>query len=297
ELDDLYRSFFQLATTQVATAIANARAYEEERKRAEALAEIDRAKTLFFSNVSHEFRTPLTLMLGPLEDLLQAETDVGPKVLTQLQVMHRNGLRLLKLVNNLLDFARIEAGRAQASYEPVDLCAYTAELGGVFRSAIERAGLRFTVECEPLSDVTYVDREMWEKIVLNLLSNAFKFTFEGEIALAVQPVAEGVAVTVRDTGIGIAADELPRLFERFHRVRGARSRSHEGTGIGLALVRELVRLHSGTVRVDSEPGRGTTFTVTLPVGKAHLPLDRIGAARTVASTALTGRAYVDEAVR
>jgi PAS domain S-box-containing protein len=297
ELDELYRSFFELATTQVATAIANARAYEEERKRAEALAEIDRAKTLFFSNVSHEFRTPLTLMLGPLEDLLRSEHGVGSEARAQLDVMHRNGLRLLKLVNTLLDFARIEAGRAQASYEPVDLCAFTAELGGVFRSAIERAGLRFNVECQPLPDVAYVDREMWEKVILNLLSNAFKFTFEGEITLAVRRAGDGAEVSLRDTGVGIAAEELPRLFERFHRVRGARSRSHEGTGIGLALVRELVRLHGGTVRIESEPHRGTTFTIALPLGKAHLPLERIGAARTLASTALTGHAYVEEAAR
>src|SRR5215510_2062766 len=178
--DELYRSFFELVTTQIATAIANGRAYEEERKRAEALAELDRAKTAFFSNVSHEFRTPLTLMLGPLEDTL-AEDGLPPSAHDRLEVARRNSLRLLKLVNTLLDFSRIEAGRIQAVYEPVDLAKFTTDLASVFRSTVERAGLELVVDCPPISEPVYVDREMWEKIVLNLLSNAFKFTFEGEI--------------------------------------------------------------------------------------------------------------------
>ena len=140
-------------------------------------------------------------------------------------------------MNTLLDFARIEAGRAQASYQPTDLCALTAELASNFRSACERAGIRFVVDCEPLAEPVYVDREMWEKIVLNLLSNAFKFTFEGEIAVRMRDAGDAVELTVSDTGIGIPPDELPRMFERFHRVENARGRSHEGSGIGLALVR------------------------------------------------------------
>src|SRR5215468_2794532 len=180
--DDEYQGFFALVAGQVTTAIANARAYEEERHRAEALAEIDRAKTAFFSNVSHEFRTPLTLMLGPIEDIL-AEDQMPSRAHERLEVAHRNSLRLLKLVNTLLDFSRIEAGRIQAVYEPVDLATFTADLASVFRSAIERAGMELVVDCPPLSEPVYVDREMWEKIVLNLLSNAFKFTFEGEISV------------------------------------------------------------------------------------------------------------------
>jgi signal transduction histidine kinase len=170
--DDDYRSFHELAAGHISTAIANARAYEEERKRAEALAEVDRAKTAFFSNVSHEFRTPLTLMLGQLEDAL-AEGGLPPPMRERLEVAHRNSMRLLKLVNTLLDFSRIEAGRIQAVYEPVDLATFTADLASVFRSAIERAGMSLIIDCPPLSRDTYVDREMWEKIVLNLLSNAF----------------------------------------------------------------------------------------------------------------------------
>ena len=138
---------------------------------------------------------------------------------------------------------------------------------------------------------------MWEKVVLNLLSNAFKFTFEGEIEVSLRTAGATVEMTVRDTGTGIPAEEIPRLFERFHRVKGARGRSYEGSGIGLALVQELVKLHGGSVRVESEVDHGSKFTVTLPLGKDHLPADRIGGARTLASTGLGGDAYVQEALR
>jgi signal transduction histidine kinase len=297
KLDESYRGFFELMTTQVATAIANARAYEEERRRAEALAELDRAKTEFFSNVSHEFRTPLTLMLGPLEDTLAQSEGLSAEDRERLEVTQRNSLRLLKLVNTLLDFSRIEAGRIEAVYEPIDLAAFTAELASVFRSAIERAGLRLVVDCPPLAEVVYVDPGMWEKVVLNLLSNAFKFTFAGEIEVALRQAGELVELAVRDTGTGIPTEAIPHLFERFHRVKGARGRSFEGSGIGLALVQELVRLHGGAVRVASEVDRGTTFTVSIPTGKAHLPADRIGAARTLVSTGIRGEAYVEEVLR
>ena len=159
-LDEHYRAFFELLASQVGTMIQNARAYEEERHRAETLAELDRAKTAFFSNVSHEFRTPLTLFLGPIEDMLN-DVELPPTARERLLLAHRNALRLLKLVNTLLDFSRIEAGRIEASFEPVDLCALTHELAGVFRSLIERAGMRLVVDCSPLSGPVYVDREMW----------------------------------------------------------------------------------------------------------------------------------------
>ena len=295
-VDADYRSFFDLIAGHVGTAIANARAYQEERKRAEALAEIDRAKTAFFSNVSHEFRTPLTLMLGPLEEAL-TEAQLLPGVRERLDVAHRNSIRLLKLVNTLLDFSRIEAGRIEAVYERVDLCALTRELASVFRSAIEKAGLSLVVDCEPLSTPVYVDREMWEKIVFNLISNAFKFTFEGEIRVSLKEKDDRVELSVSDTGTGIPEDELEHLFERFHRVKGARGRSYEGSGIGLALVQELVKLHSGTVRVVSDVERGSTFSVSIPIGSDHLPTERLGASKTLVSTGLRGEAYVDEVVK
>jgi PAS domain S-box-containing protein len=297
--DDGYAGFLNLVAGQVAAAIGNAEAYEQERRRAEALAEIDRAKTAFFSNVSHEFRTPLTLMLGPLEEVLaKPRGDVRDENRNLVEIAHRNGVRLLKLVNTLLEFSRIEAGRVHGSYEATDLSALTAELASNFQSAIDRAGLRLLVDCQPLPQPVYVDRDMWEKIVLNLLSNAFKFTFEGEIAVSVRPSADGryAEVTVRDTGIGMSAEDLPHVFERFRRIEGARGRSFEGSGIGLALVQELVKLHGGNIRVESEPDRGSSFIVTVPFGTGHLATDRIGSGRSQVSTNVRAQAYVDEAI-
>ncbi len=297
-LDDAYRAFFDLIAGHLAAAVMNARAHEEEQRRAEALAELDRAKTAFFSNVSHEFRTPLTLLLGPVEDALADPAEpLPPGQRERLGTVHRSGLRLLKLVNTLLDFSRIEAGRVQAVYEPTDLAALTGELASSFRSACAKAGLRLAVDCPPLPEPVYVDRDMWEKVVLNLLSNAFKFTLEGGIEVRLRAAAGAAELTVRDTGTGIPAGELPRVFERFHRVEGSRGRTHEGTGIGLALVLELVKLHGGSVRADSAPGRGSTFSVSVPTGTAHLPANRIGAARTLRPTATGADAFVEEALR
>ena len=295
-LDESYPGFLGLVAGQLATAISTARAYEEQKKRAEALAELDRAKTTFFSNVSHEFRTPLTLILGPVEDgLTDGAHPLPPVQRERLELVHRNGLRLLKLVNTLLDFSRIEAGRVQASYVPADLARLTADLASAFRSTVEKTGLRLTVQCAPLPEAVWVDREMWEKVVLNLISNAFKFTFEGEIAVAVRAKGGRAELSVRDTGTGIPPEELPRIFERFHRVKGVKGRTYEGSGIGLALVQELVRLHGGEVRVESTLGTGSTFTVSLPFGNAHLPRERLEAAPHLASTATGTAAYIQEA--
>jgi signal transduction histidine kinase len=296
-LDDSYMSYFHLVVGQVASAMTNVTALEEERKRAEALAELDRAKTEFFSNVSHEFRTPLTLMLGPVQDVLDQHKQQVVFEREMLEMVNRNGLRLLKLVNTMLDFSRIEAGRMEAAFEPVRLDQMTADLASVFRSTIERAGLRLRVECEALEQPVYVDRDLWEKIVFNLLSNAFKFTFEGEIAVLLKSKGSEVELVVADTGIGIDTENQKQLFKRFNRLRAARARTHEGSGIGLALVKELVRLHGGTVRVSSKLGAGSTFTVAVPLGKDHLPPERINAPRTLVSTALGAATYLEEAQR
>lgn len=318
--DEQYRSFLELVADQLDTAIANARAYEAERERAEALAQLDRAKTAFFSNVSHEFRTPLTLILGPVEELLARRYgDLTPDAKNQIEIVNRNGLRLLRLVNNLLDFSRIEAGRIQARYEATDLAAFTAELASSFRSATERAGLRLIVDCPPLSEPAYVDHDMWEKIVLNLISNAFKFTFEGQIEISLRQGLSGpsclsgdttdridqkdqmdahhVTLCVRDTGVGIPAEAMPHIFERFYRVENMHSRTHEGSGIGLALVQELAKLHKGSVRVESRIGEGSTFIVSIPLGSAHLQPEKIGPGQTRISTAVGAGPFVEEALR
>jgi signal transduction histidine kinase len=271
--DDDYRGFFDLVAGHVATAVSNARAYEEERARAEKLAELDRAKTAFFSNVSHEFRTPLTLILGPLEDALgdPARALRGDS----LAAVHRSALRLLRLVNRLLDFSRIEAHRLTSSFQATDLPILTGGLAGSFQSLVASAGLKLVVDCPPIEGPVYVDRSQWEKIVLNLISNAFKFTFEGQIAVRLNAVDDRIELSVSDTGTGIPVEELPKIFDRFHRVEGAPGRSFEGTGIGLALVQELVKQHGGEIWVESVLGKGSTFVVTLPRGTDHLPKDRI----------------------
>jgi PAS domain S-box-containing protein len=295
--DEAYRGFGELIAAGVTTGIANARAYQEERKRAEALAELDRAKTAFFSNVSHEFRTPLTLILGPVEEIVARRETSAIVSGEQIALIHRNTLRMLKLVNTLLAFSRLEAGRVQAHFEPVDLAALTSDLSSAFRSAVEQAGLRFTVDCAPLGEPAYVDREMWEKIVLNLISNALKFTFSGEIKVALGQANGQIELSVTDTGTGIPESEVSRIFERFRRVEGSRGRTHEGTGIGLALVRELVDLHGGSVRVVSTVGKGSTFTVSISHGFAHLPADSVSHERESAWTGTGSVAFVEEASR
>ena len=216
-LDEPYRMFHQMLGLAVTNSFSKAHAWEEERKRVEALAELDRVKTAFFSNVSHEFRTPLTLLLGPLEEELRENAAARPS----LELAHRNALRLLKLVNTLLNFSRLEAGRGQAAFQPVNISTLTAELASGFRSAVEKAELCLVVDCPPVPEPIYLDCDMWEKIVLNLLSNALKFTFEGEIRVAIRAMANHVELMVSDTGTGIPAAEVPRIFERFHRVREA----------------------------------------------------------------------------
>jgi signal transduction histidine kinase/DNA-binding response OmpR family regulator len=295
--DGDYRGFLELVAGQVGAAISNAAAYEAERQRAEALAQIDRAKTAFFSNVSHEFRTPLTLMIGPLEDALADAADLPLPQRERLYLAHRNSLRLQRLVNSLLDFSRIEAGRVQAAFRPTDLVALTRDLVSSFRAATDKAGLALTVTAPPAQRPVHVDRDMWEKIVLNLVSNAFKFTLEGGISIHLAQTDAAVLLTVADTGIGIAAPELPKLFERFHRVEGAAGRSFEGSGIGLALVSDLVGLHGGAIGVQSEPGRGTTFTVELPLGSAHLPPDQVFEDSHDPAATLRASAFGEEALR
>ena len=295
--DEQYATFFELVARQISSAVVSARAYEDEKRRAEALAELDRAKTAFFSNVSHEFRTPLTLLLGPAQEAL-ADPTLPAADRRHVEVIHRNALRLQRLVNTLLDFSRIEAGRIDAVYEGTDLAASTRELASNFQSAVDAAGLQLVVDAPPVGQPVFVDREMWEKIVLNLVSNAFKHTFDGEIGVSLHANETHAELVVRDTGVGIPADQISNVFKRFNRVPHTRSRTHEGSGIGLALVHELVHLHGGTIAVASEEGKGSTFTVRIPLGTSHLPHEKLGTERA-RSPGSTGGAtpFVEEALR
>ena len=300
-LDADYLHFFEQLGAAVNTAVGNVVAYEKEQRRAEELAQIDRAKTAFFSNVSHEFRTPLTLILGPLDDALaDRDAPLPPGQRRRIDVTHRNALRLLKLVNSLLDFSRIEAGRVQATYVPTDLARLTGELASVFESAMARGGLAYEIDVEELGEPAWVDRDMWEKIVFNLLSNAFKFTLAGSVRVSLRRIDGMARLSVRDTGSGIPEAELPRVFERFHRIEGTPGRTFEGTGIGLALIQELVRLHGGTIAAHSVLGEGTRFDVDIPFGHAHLPAERIAGGEAAAEKDGAGRmgaAFVEEALR
>ena len=292
-LDGAYRDFLRLAAAGIGSAVASTKALEAERRRVDVLAELDRAKTAFFSNVSHEFRTPLTLLLGPLRD----EIDQGglpAASARRLDVAYRNGLRLLKLVNALLDFSRLEAGRMQARFRPTDLARLTTELVSNFDSACRKAGLELRIDCPPLGEPVFVDRDMWEKIVLNLVSNAFKHTFDGGIEVALRAAGGRAILTVRDTGVGIATEAMPRLFERFHRVEAARSRSHEGSGIGLALVQELVRMHGGEIRVESRAGAGSVFEAAIPLGRAHLPEEQVSESPDTAAAEMKDAMFLHE---
>lgn len=293
-LDEPYLNFYELLGHAFSTAFSNVHAYEQEQQRAEALAAIDKAKTAFFSNVSHEFRTPLTLMMGPLEELLQQPLLQDKLYKNNLDATYRNTHRLLKLVNNLLDFSRVEADRLKAVYQPVDLAVLTTDLAGSFQSIIEKAGMQLIVNCISTRPV-YVDVEIWEKIVLNLLSNAFKFTLKGSISVRLYETDTHAILQVTDTGVGIPEKELPHMFERFHRVENSFGRTHEGSGIGLSLVNELVRLHAGTISVESTAGQGSTFTIALPFGHTHIPPEQLAEAGKLTDTTILKGAFLQEA--
>ena len=261
------------------------------------LAKLDQAKTSFFSNISHEFRTPLTLILGSLQEALgESAAELSPAQNKLLAVAQRNSLRLLKLVNTLLDFTRLEAGRVQAAFQPVDLASATLQSASLFECAFAEAGLLFTIDCKPLPEPVYADPEMWDKIVLNLLSNAFKFTHSGGVTVRLKGDGAEARLTVRDTGTGIPPHELPNLFQRFHRIEGSEGRSHEGSGIGLALVKELIELHGGTISVESAQGRGSSFHVSIPFGTSHLPADCLRETQGAADFGGGAKAYITDAL-
>jgi signal transduction histidine kinase len=290
------RQFHEFVVAHLEKAIGSARMKQLAEERARELAALDRAKTLFFSNVSHELRTPLTLLLEPLRHVLECAS-LEPKYHALLEMAHQAGGRLVKLVNSLLDFAQIEAGRSDARYLPTNLALLTADLAGMFRSVFEYAHIDLVVDCPSTSEPAYVDPEMWAKIVHNLLSNALKFTLEGQVSLRLHTRGDAFMLEVSDTGCGIAPEDLPRIFQRFAKIRTSQARTVEGTGIGLSLVQELTRLHGGTVEVSSELGAGSTFRVSVPRGFAHLPQDRIDeATRTLPPMQAGAEPFIDEAL-
>ncbi|MBW4934958.1 EAL domain-containing protein [Marinobacter sp. F4206] len=296
-LDTAYRNFFAMLRYTVEKELSHALSYERVRLQSEALEEQDRLKTTFFTHISHELRTPLTLLLGPVSETLKARgRSLSKSDRRRLEIAHRNALRLMKLVNSLLDFAQIEAGRPQLSFAPVDLPKATREVASMFESAFQMAGVELEIDCPDAPEPAYVDIGMWEKIVLNLLSNAFKFTLRGRVTLRLTWQADQIELIVEDTGIGIAESELPKVFDRFHRAPKGASRTYEGSGIGLALVRELVKLHSGTITAESVPDQGTRFTVRVPRGKAHLPEDQVTGALPH-DVSMAGHAYIAEAMQ
>ncbi|HYG39748.1 MAG TPA: ATP-binding protein [Cytophagales bacterium] len=273
-VNEKYLNFFTLLSDQIATSFANVRVLEEERKSAKALSEIDKAKTIFFSNISHEFRTPLTLLLGPMEEALDdPSTTAANRV--RIDMAYRNAIRMQKLVNTLLDFSKIEAGRMEGRFISTDISTFTKDLVTTFSEAIEKTGILLHVDVQDISGNVYVDIDMWQKIVLNLISNAFKYTEKGEIKVSLTTHNEQLEFSVSDTGIGIPEGEKNQIFERFHRIENSMGRSQEGTGIGLSMVKELVNLHKGVINVESELGKGSTFTVQIPLGKSHLPKDKV----------------------
>jgi signal transduction histidine kinase/DNA-binding response OmpR family regulator len=257
----------QSVAAQAAIAVQQSRLYQTTRQQAEQLLALDRQKNEFFQNISHEFRTPLTLTLGPLESAVAQQQGLS---YDQSVMALRNSRRLLRLVNQLLDLQRLDAGRMQAIFRPCNLTDFVSHTVDAFRTYSEKKGIQLYVDLQPCP-LVYLDPERFDKVLYNLLSNAMKFTpDDGRITVTVAAASDRCILTVRDTGIGIRADQLPVLFERFRQAEGSANRTHEGTGLGLALVKELVALHGGSVAVESIYGAGTTFTVSLPMGTDHL---------------------------
>ncbi|RIA84037.1 hypothetical protein C1645_832863 [Glomus cerebriforme] len=282
-LDKEYMEFLQLVVGQVCVSLTHGKSREEERKQAEILADLNRQKIMFFQNISHELRTPITLMLSPLDEVI---SECAPNTImhSHLSMIQRNTRRLLKLVNTLLQFSRIEAGRMDAIYYEVNIGQLTLELASNFESMAKSLNLDYRIEIPENFDnmmerKTFVDLDMYEKIIFNLCSNAFKHTWNGNVTVKLyadrNENKEIVVMEVSDTGVGIPENEIPNLFQRFYRIESRQSRSHEGTGIGLALIHELITRHGGGIKCTSVVDQGTTFKIWLPTGHEHLPPGRL----------------------
>jgi signal transduction histidine kinase len=293
-LDASYRSFLETVALGIGRSITAARAREAERDQAHSIAAFDRAKTALFSNTSHELRTPLALVLGTLDELL-GDPGLPASTREPVTVARRNAARMLKLVSSMLDFSALEAGERAGAFRSTDLAGLTRDIAAMFRSTAEQARLRLSVDCPPLPDEAYVDREAWERIISNLLSNALKFTPEGGIDVRLREDEGTFVLIVEDTGIGIPPQDLDKIFSRFYRGSDPRARTHEGSGIGLALVRELVALHGGTVAADRRPRRGTRVSVRIPSGRGHLGSSVIAEEAPGVAIGASASLFVEEA--
>ncbi|CAE6437936.1 unnamed protein product [Rhizoctonia solani] len=307
--DSEYQGWIDVMGSSLGQMYMGVTAREADCLRAEQLAQLDAAKTHFFSNASHELRTPLTLISGPINDAYNEAT--CPRAQERLKLVMRNVNRLRRLVDTLMDFSRVEAGRLEGHFRPVQLGQVTADLAALFRSTIEKSGIQYIVNCDNTSSqLTYVDPELWEKIVFNMFASPslpvdvgltsgrssplFQYTLSGKITVTVN-YHEGHAIfSVSDTGVGIPDKDQQKILERFHRVASV-SRSYEGTGIGLALTKELVRLHGGTLTVNSKVEEatggehGSTFSVRVPLGRAHLPDSHVHEEQQEHNSAFFGR--------
>ncbi len=232
------------------------------------LKEVDRMKSNFFANISHEFRTPLTLIKGPIEGLLSEEKSSEKREVFNMVL--KNSGRLLNLINELLDLSKLEAGKMKLCVSENDIVSFTKGLVMSFVSFAERKEIQISVESSSKKIMVYFDKEKLQKIISNLIYNALKFTHaRGKINVSIAETEDKVEIEIMDSGIGIAEEELPKLFNRFYQVIKEGAPAHEGTGIGLALTKELVQMHKGTIDVESEKGKGSTFSITLRKGKDH----------------------------
>lgn len=272
--DPALATYLALCVTHLGTALSAIRELDTERQRAQTLEALDIAKSAFFTNVSHELRTPLTLISGPLSEAL-SDPRLAPEQRERLQLAERNTARLTRMVDAMLDFGRMAASKVQPHAEPLDVTQQTRAMADSFSGAFRRAGLEFVAECAQTDRPAHLDRDMFERVVLNLLSNALKYTPSGRVTLRLEPGPDGFTVSVADTGIGIRKRDIPRVFQRFEQLpRPGKARSHEGAGIGLAMVKQLTELMGGTVEVESALGRGSTFTIRLPWGEP--PTQHVG---------------------
>ena len=240
-----------------------------EKVEIDTLRNLDQLKSHFFANISHEFRTPLTLILGQVESVLSSNIETKEK--GKLQVANRNARRLLTLINQLLDLSKLEAGSMELKAEQHNLISFLKSVFFSFESLAESKKISLKFVSEFANIPLRYDADKMEKIICNLISNAFKFTSEnGEIILSVDIIPSSVEIKLKDTGIGIPSDSLPHIFNRFYQVDGSSTREHEGTGIGLALTKELVELHKGQITASSKEGEGTEFTIHFPIDNSKI---------------------------